>query len=445
MKLKAVCPLCGREYGEIIPPRCECGGSPSFIYDYSMVNPRAWKRRKPGLWRYRELLPPAKKIISLNEGGTPLFKAKLGEELSLNVHIKDETRNPTGSFRDRLASVAVSYGLTYAENGFIIASDGNGGASLAAYAARAEKEAFVVIPHKVDKGKLIQMIAFGARIIRYGESVDEAIPYASEISRLNGLYDVTPANNTLGIEGQKTLAFELWEELNPTHVLVPTGSGTLLYSLYRGFKELQLLGLVEEVPELIAVQTERCSPIAAALEGAKLKKEFTKALALYVREPSFLEKAVEAVRESGGKAVVVREEELDAGEKKLAREGVFAEYASAVVVPALMKLSEEGYFERDDRIVLLVTGSGLKSFQEERERSMISGTKLEILRILGEGEAYGYEIWERLEKPMKYQAVYQHIRELESLGLIEESRKKGRRIYYCLSPKGRRILENIEG
>ncbi|AGT34372.1 hypothetical protein OCC_14490 [Thermococcus litoralis DSM 5473] len=120
-------------------------------YDYSKVDVKRWKNREKGVWRYKELLPNVTRIISLKEGGTPLVRAKLSEELGIDVFIKDETRNPTGSFRDRLATVGVSYGLPYAGNGFIVASDGNAAASLAAYAARANKEAFVVVPKKLTR------------------------------------------------------------------------------------------------------------------------------------------------------------------------------------------------------------------------------------------------------------------------------------------------------
>ncbi|WP_324735294.1 threonine synthase [Thermococcus sp. SY098] len=439
------CPRCGREYSSFIPPRCLCGELLEITYDYSAVNPKKWKNREKGVWRYKELLPRVDEIVTLKEGGTPLVKAKIGEMLNLSVYIKDETRNPTGSFRDRLVTVGVSYGLPHADNGFIVASDGNAAASLAAYAARANREAFVVVPRRVDKGKLIQMIAFGAKIIRYGDSVDECVDYAKELAKLNGLYDITPENNIIGLEGQKTVAFELWEEINPTHVVVPTGSGSNLYSIYKGFKELLEIGAIEELPKLIAVQTDKCNPIASEILGIRQKREFTKALGLYVKDPANRERAVKAVKESGGTAVVVREDELDLGEKLLAKEGVFVEYASAVVVPALIKLSNEGYFEKDDRIVLIVTGSGLKSYYiDEREKFSIGGTKLKILKLLKEKPMYGYEIWENLEKPMKYQAVYQHIKELESLGLIEEAYKKGRKIYYKLTEKGQRLLENFE-
>ncbi|WP_461866540.1 pyridoxal-phosphate dependent enzyme [Thermococcus sp.] len=440
--MRVVCPSCGRSYSSFVPPRCSCGAELEISYDYSHVDVSNWRRRDKGVWRYRELLPDVKKIITLKEGGTPLFKAKLGEELGLKVFIKDETRNPTGSFRDRLTTVAVSYGFPYAENGFAVASNGNSAASLSAYAARAGKEAFVVVPRKIDRGKLIQMIAFGARIIRYGDSVDEGIEYVRELAKLNGFYDITPENNIIGLEGQKTIAFELWEELNPTHIIVPTGSGSNIYSIYRGFKQLLEIGAIEKMPQLIAVQPEKCSPIASEILGIKARKELTKALGLYVKDPVSKEKAIKAVKETEGTAVLVGEDELDFGERVLVNEGVFAEYSSAVVVPALFKLSEEGYFEKDDRIALIVTSSGLKAYYRE-ERFSIGGTKLEILKLLKDGEKYGYEIWENLEKPMNYQAVYQHIKELESLGLIEKSQKRGKRLYYRLTEKGERVLENF--
>ncbi|ASJ16967.1 threonine synthase [Thermococcus chitonophagus] len=438
------CPRCGREYVEVIPPFCICGQELEITYDYSSVDVRKWRRRIPGVWRYKELLPPVKRIISLREGGTPLIKARISEKLGIDVYIKDETRNPTGSFRDRLATVAVSYGLPYTTNGFIIASDGNAAASVAAYSARAEKEAFVVVPKKVDKGKLIQMIAFGARIIRYGESVDDAIEYARELARLNGLYNVTPEDNIVGLEGQKTIAYELWEEMTPTHVIVPTGSGSYLYSIYKGFKELSKIGVLREMPRLIAVQVEKCNPIAAEILGVEKSCKEIKALGLYVRNPIMKSRAIEAIKESNGTAVIVSEEDIDLGEKLLANEGIFAELSSAVVMPALLKLVEEGFIEKGDKPVLVVTGSGLKTGGGGREKFSIGGTKLDILKVLKDTEMYAYEIWKALGKPLKYQAVHQHIKELLELGLIEEAYRRGKRIYYRLTEKGARLVENFE-
>ncbi|AFK22919.1 pyridoxal-phosphate dependent enzyme [Pyrococcus sp. ST04] len=437
------CPRCGREYKEIIPPFCICGQELEITYEYSNVDVKKWRRRIPGVWRYRELLPKVKKIISLREGGTPLIKARISEKLGVEVYIKDETRNPTGSFRDRLATVAISYGLPYASNGFIVASDGNAAASVAAYSARAGKEAFVVVPRKVDKGKLIQMIAFGARILRYGESVDDAIYYAREVAKLNGLYNVTPEDNIIGLEGQKTIAFELWEEIEPTHIIVPTGSGSYLYSIYKGFKELVEIGAIEDIPRLIAVQVDRCNPIAAEILGITKECRETKALGLFVKNPLMKSKAVRAIRDSNGTAVVVEESEIDSGEKLLANEGIFAELSSAVVMPALLKLVESGIIERGDKVVLVVTGSGLKTGEGGREKFSIGGTKLEILKILREKEMYAYEIWKALGKPLKYQAVHQHIKELIELGLIEEAYRVGKRIYYKLTEKGARLVENL--
>lgn len=444
MEMRVKCPSCRRVYSSLIPPKCSCGAPLTITYDYESIDVSKWRNRVKGVWRYRELLPDVKEVVSLSEGGTPLLKAKLGEEMGLNVFIKDETRNPTGSFRDRLVSVAVSYGLSYAENGFVVASNGNAAASLAAYAARAGKEAYTVVPNLIEKCKLTQIAAFGARIIRYGESVDEGISYADGLAEGKGLYNVTPERNVVGLEGQKTIAFELWEELSPTHVIVPTGSGSNLYSIYKGFKELLTIRAIDEMPRMILVQAERCSPIASEVLGIEPKAEPTKALGLYVKNPLTKGLALEAIRESDGTAVLVGDDELDLGERLLAKEGIFAEYASAVIVPALLKLAEEGYFNRDDRIALIVTSSGLKGhYSENREKFAIGGTKLEILKLLSERSMYGYEIWEALEKPLKYQAVYQHLSELESLGLIEESYRKGRRVYYGITEKGRKFLETL--
>ncbi len=446
MGMKLRCPSCGMVYSSIIPPLCSCGERLEITYDYERVDPSKWSYRRPGVWRYLELLPPVKERITLYEGGTPVIASKLGEELGLNVYLKDETRNPTGSFRDRLITVALSYGLSYTRNGFVIASNGNGAASLAAYASRAGRPAYTVVPRLIEAGKLAQIVALGAKVIRYGESVDEGISYAEGLAEGKGLYNVTPESNIVGLEGQKTLAFELWEEVKPTHVIVPTGSGSNIYSIHKGFVELKKIGLLDELPRLVAVQAERCSPIASEVLGVEPRVEATKALALYVKSPLMKELAVNAVTESGGTAVLVGEDELDLGQKLLAREGIFAEYSSSLVVPAFMELVEGGYFERDDRIVLVITSSGLKGqYSETREKFAVGGTKLEILRMLREKTMYGYEIWEALEKPLRYQAVYQHLRELESMGLIEEAKRKGRRVYYTLTRRGLHLLESLDG
>ena len=445
MGMEVRCPSCGMGYSSLIPPICSCGQRLEITYDYERFDASKWAGRRPGVWRYSELLPQVRERVTLYEGGTPLIKSKLGEELGLNVYLKDETRNPTGSFRDRLATVAVSYALPYVENGFVIASNGNGAASLAAYASRAGREAYAVVPKLIESGKLAQIVALGAKVIRYGQTVDEGIDYAEGLAEGKGLYNITPESNMIGLEGQKTIAFELWEELRPTHVIVPTGSGSNIYSIYKGFAELRKIGLLDELPKLIAVQAEKCSPIASEVLGVEPKVEVTKALALYVKSPLMKELAVEAVSKSDGTAVLVGEDELDLGQKLLAKEGIFAEYASSVVVPALLELVEEGYFEKDDRIAVVITSSGLKGhYSESREKFAIGGTKLEILRMLRDKTMYGYEIWEALEKPVKYQAVYQHLRELESMGLIEEAKHRGRRVYYKLTRRGLALLESLE-
>ena len=165
------------------------------------------------------------------------------------------------------------------------------------------------------------------------------------------------------------------------------------------------------------MQAERCSPIASEVLGTEPRVEPTRALALYVRNPLMKELALKAIEGSGGTAVLVGEDELDLGQRLLAREGVFAEYASSVIVPALLKLAEEGYFEGNDRVALVVTSSGLKGqYSEGRERFSLGGTKLEILRLLSGRDMYGYEIWEALEKPLKYQAVYQTSASLRAWG-----------------------------
>ncbi len=407
------CPQCGKEYDHIT--LCECGSPLVVVQENGEV-----QFRGHGVWRYADLLPIEKKV-SLNEGGTPVTHLD-----DLDLYIKDETRNPTGSFRDRAATVVLSH---CEKEKIACGSNGNLGASIAAYATFAGKESYLFVPQYADRGKLLQMMMYNAKVIRVGEIVDDLVEPVQEACRLNNFYDASEYNPYV-LEGQKTIAFELSEEEPFDNIVVPVGNGGTIFSIYRGFSQLLSHGMIDEMPRLLGVQPENCAPLTGST--SPLKK--TDALALYVKKPLFRDLATKAVKESQGKFLTVSEDEMHRAQDFMAKRSIFCELASAVTVAAGKK------YELSSNTLCLITGSGLKSFNITQDRFGIASTKVEILRILEEKRSYGYQIWKDLNKKMKIQAVYQHLHSLEEKNMIS-SEKEGRKVYYCITEKGRRFLE----
>lgn len=462
------CRNCGESVKSSIPwSRCQsCGSLAEYVFDLKPNKAsRLTFKNVHSMWRYSSLLPEVEKnkIVSMGEGFTPLNKAsRLGRELEISeLYLKDETRNPTGSFRDRAASLIVSNALMLGYKSLVCASNGNMGASLAAYSAKASLSCQVVVPRRVDEGKLAQMLIYDANIQQHGDYVDDAIEKVEAIAKETGWYQATPELNALTIEAQKTIAYELFEQMKERLdlVIAPMGSGSSIYSLWKGFKELQELGLMENLPKIVGVQAESCAPIVEAFqEKGRLKvlrNPETKALAILVKNPLMGKLALDSLKESGGMALATSDFEIFQAEKKLARlEGIFVEPSSASTISAAAKIVEEGLMGvgRDTGIVCLLTGSGLKApeildmLAKRRRTTYLRPEvtmKTRILEILEEGETHGYDLWKKLGEVVSLQAVYQHLSELEKKGLVVGRLIKERKLY-CLTKKGRRILEALK-
>jgi len=434
----------------------KCGGLLEYKYDYSSIG--EFKSNGIGMWKYTNLMPKVENVITLCEGDTPTHKAcRLGEKLSLgNVYLKDETRNPTGSFRDRAASLMISNALDLKFKSVVCASNGNMGASISAYCAKSGLKAHIIVPSMIDAGKLAQMTAYGAVIEEYGELVDESIIKAEKIAEEMNWYQGTPELNLISVEAQKTISFEIWEQIeSPDWIITPIGSGGTIYSLWKGFKELHELDLINEEPKLIGVQAEGCSPIVKAYskgkkEARKIRSPATRALGILVAKPLLASLALKAIKESNGLAISVSDEEIVKAERTLAKlEGIFAEPAASATVAALKKLREEGTLDSDDKIVCLITGCGLKATDilqamAKRRKAPVIGLGLtmkeRILMILEEGDAYGYQVWKKLGMVIKRAAVYQHLNELVERGLVSSYEKNGRR-YYKITSRGKSVLK----
>ena len=454
------CTECGSAV-EPYPPkyRCpKCGGLLEYEFDYARLKSVKFTGEFT-FWRYRNLLPEVKNLATMREGGTPLHKAKrLAEQMNLKqLYLKDETRNPTNSFRDRSAALLVSNALDLKYATMICATNGNLGASLSAYCAKYGIICHVIIPRIVDMGKLAQMLIYDAVIEEYGETVDSSIERAEKLAEETGWYQATPELNPLIIEAQKTMAFEVVEQLGvPDWFIVSMGSGGTIYSVWKGFRELHALGMIEKLPRMVGVQAEGCSPIIDSYlksRRGESTKSLTRAIGILVKKPLQKRLAIRAIEQSKGIVISVSDQEIFSAEQKVAKlEGVFAEPASSGTIAALKKLTNDSIIGKDETVVCLITGSGLKAtdilqaLSKKRKTAVVGtefSTKEKILRILNRKDAYGYELWKLLGKTMTRPAIYQHLNELCNRGLIS-SHLKGKKKYFVITERGRRVLQAID-
>ncbi len=324
------------------------------------------------MWRYRELLPVPMdaRPVTLGEGGTPLIELeRLPERAGLEwvrVFLKFEGANPTGSFKDRGMTVAVTLARLAGARRVVVASTGNTAASAAAYAARAGMECLVVLPRgKVARGKLAQALLHGARVLEVDGYFDDALELVMTRLVAEGYYPLN-SFNPWRLEGQKTLAYEVVDQLGeaPDYVVVPVGNAGNIAAIWKGFRELHEAGLVDKLPRMVGVQAEGAAPLAEAwrrkIRGiVPVDSPKTVASAIRIGRPVNWPKALRAVEESRGFFVTVSDEEILAAQQALARlEGVGVEPASAAAVAALPKLA--GLVEEGATVVVVATGHALK-------------------------------------------------------------------------------------
>jgi threonine synthase len=346
------------------------------------------------MWRYRELLPilDDQNIISMGEGWTPLIKFReLAKRLGTkSLFMKIDYAMPTFSFKDRGTSCVVSRALELGLKRIAIVSSGNAGASLAAYCARAGLGCLILVPDFTPAEKLAQITVYGPKLAKITATVDQARDF---LQKSNVDLGITPMNTSFlrayYKEGMKTLAFEICEQFDwdpPEWVLIPSGSGSSLLGAWKGFNEFKKLGLIERYPKLVAVESQAAQPIAEKLGTGAPQVSKTVATALLVREPPELEYVVAAIKESGGTAVVVEEERMLQAQKGVAKsEGVFAEPSGAIAIGAVANLVDRGFVDRDERIVCVAGGAGLKDLKSARlgvPEPLTIGTTLEEIRSI---------------------------------------------------------------
>ena len=333
--------------------------------------------RNRSLWAYKELLPVdnVSNVVSLEEGGTPLHRcSKLEEVLGLkNLYVKDETRNPTGSFKDRPMTIAVTKAREFKANVLISSSSGNAGVSLAAYAAKGGLNSLVFAPVNTPNTKLALIDAYGSRLVLVNGTYSDAFLLSKRASEHYGWFNATSTFiNPYQVEGDKTVAYEIWEDMGctvPDWIFVPISDGPLLVGCLKGFMEFNLLGYATKLPHMVGIQPEGCAAIARAFkENSDDVKSWEKPstvvssladpLVGYSQDGTY---TLKKIRESFGVADTCTDDQTLDSVRLLARkEGIFAEPAGAISIAGLKKLVEKGKIDSDEVVVCLVTGSGLK-------------------------------------------------------------------------------------
>jgi threonine synthase len=376
------CRECARPYPAEALHVCEwCFGPLEVVYDYEAISAAISRESIAAgplsIWRYADLLPAAAEgAVSLGAGFTPLVRAdRLAAELGLGeVWIKNDTLNPTGSFKDRVVSVALTKAQELGFKVAACASTGNLANSVAAHAAQAGMDSVVFIPADLEPGKVVTTAVFGGRLIAVDGTYDDVNRLCAELAGDYPSWAFVNVNvRTYYAEGSRTLAFEVAEQLGwqaPDHVVVPVASGSQLTKVAKGFKELFTVGLLDEEPHvrISGAQASGCSPVAAAfaagLDVVRPVKPATIAKSLAIGNPADGPYALDAVRTSGGSFGSVTDEEIVAGIRLLARtEGIFAETAGGVTIATLAQLAASGVVRPDERVVALVTGTGLKTLE----------------------------------------------------------------------------------
>jgi threonine synthase len=327
------------------------------------------------MWRWHELLPVRSEdnILYLGEGDTPtLHLLNLGEVLGLRrLYLKDESLNPTGTFKSRGLSAAVSKAKELGIYRLIIPTAGNAGGALAAYAARGGMEASIIMPNDTPEANIIESRMTGAEVRLIDGLISDAARLVEEKTRSEGWFDVSTFKEPYRVEGKKIMGYELAEQFQwdlPEVIIYPTGGGTGLVGMWKAFGEMQKLGWLDgdTRPRMVAVQPEGCAPVVRAFQEGNPRCDFwegAETIASGLRVPkSFADQIIlHDIRDSHGCAVAVRDEEIQIAQRKLASsEGIFAAPEGAATLAGLVHLVEEGWIDPDERVVLFNTGTGLK-------------------------------------------------------------------------------------
>ncbi len=371
------CVKCGKEY-EATPnlTNCECGGILDIIYDYDYIKENLTKeklaaRDDRSMWRYRELLPIEESTgnTPLRVGWSPLYEAdRLAKELGIKkLYVKDDGQNPTASLKDRASAMAVAKAQEAGAKVIACSSTGNAASSLAGNAAAAGIKTYIFVPSRAPKGKVAQLMTFGATVVSVQGSYEDTFELSKAAIDKWGWYNRNAAINPYLSEGKKTVGLEIMEQLGwevPDYIAISVGDGCTIAGLWKGLKDLYAIGFIDKLPRLISAQAEGCCPLNRAIANDEEwypMEENTLADSIAVGVPRNADKALMAIRESNGVVVNVSDAEIMAAQKLLGRTcGVFGEPAGVTGAAGLKKLCEQGVIPAEATVVSVVTGNGLK-------------------------------------------------------------------------------------
>jgi threonine synthase len=379
------CSLCGAEYGpEEVTYTCpKDGGNLNVILDYEAIKAQ-WSPEKftelpeASLWRYLNLIPvddPGGVGTPLRRAGwTPVYQpTRLAQKLGqAQLWIKDESPNPTASFKDRASAIVVARARQIGAEVTVAASTGNAGAALAGMSAAVGAKAVIFAPRTAPPAKIAQLLVFGAKVLLVDGTYDEAFDLSIEATENFGWYNRNTGFNPFTAEGKKTAAFEIWEQVirrmpagsKPLTLFIPVGDGNIISGVHKGFKDLQALGWLSQMPRIIGVQSAGSAAIANTFhqgdEAIQPVRADTLADSISVDLPRDGVRAVRAARETGGTYVIVQDEAILQAIAELGKVGIFAEPAAATAYAGLVKALDDQIITPDDPALVLSTGSGLK-------------------------------------------------------------------------------------
>lgn len=375
------CVKCGKEYSPTdvmyYCPDCGLEGTLDVIYNYHKVESVFTKESlesnpEKSLWRYIDLLPVDNRpsCLNLNVGWTPLYRAsRLEKELGVDyIYIKDDGRNPTASFKDRASAIGVAKAIELKRKVICAASTGNAASSLSGFAACAGLMTYIFVPASAPEAKITQLLIYGSNVILVDGTYDQAFDLCLKASEEFGWYNRSCAINPYLVEGKKTVSFEIAEQLDwqiPDRIVMSIGDGCCISGAWKGFCELYRLGLIRKLPRMVGVQAVGSNPVNRAFREGKSEFKYIKpntlADSISVGIPRNGLKALRALRESDGDVADVTDSEILSAMKLLARStGVFGEPAGVTGLAGLIRLIRQGVIKKSEKVVLVVTGNGLK-------------------------------------------------------------------------------------
>ncbi|MCK5783788.1 MAG: threonine synthase, partial [Desulfobacterales bacterium] len=367
-----LCPDCSNENKPDLPPK----GVMKILYNYDII-----KEDFKGSdifydlksENYLDLLPinSIDSLPGLRIGNTPMYEVDQFEGKPLNsyLYLKDDSRNPTFSLKDRASAVVSAYAKEKGLKKIVTASTGNSGSSMAGICAAQDQEAIVLVPETAPKAKLAQVMMYGATIVPVAGNYDDAFDLSIKLTEETGIFNRNTAYNPLTIEGKKTVAFEIYDQLSgdlPDHIFIPTGDGVIISGVYKGFEDLLKLGVIKKMPILVAIQAAGSNNLIRNINTPEFKivKSKTIADSISVDIPRNFYMAAKYMKNYNGIGISVTDNEIMEASQKLARQtGIFSEPSSAAAFAGFIKMEKAGKIEEASSSLVLLTGSGLKDIQ----------------------------------------------------------------------------------